>query len=220
MKKELLMIAMLFGAMLGFTGCGGDDDNGGSDSPVTYEDSRITTVIPAQYLSELSKHITIYDGVTPPSIEGVYIMSPAKLIYDSYNAQGIDEFSDAYFNFYNQNTTNNTISLMESGGSTGTGSGALISGKGNNFTIYLNMSGTNHGYTYKTATLITGTKTSSGIKDMRYAFIMLENNDYEEKYIMKPGRYRIIGDGDGMSETTTWPQSAKAFGKDFAIADF
>ena len=85
MKKELTMIAMLFGAMLGFTGCGGDDDNGGSDSPVTYEDSRITTVIPSQYLSELSKHITIYDGVTPPSIEGVFIMSPAKLLWSEHD---------------------------------------------------------------------------------------------------------------------------------------
>lgn len=68
--------------MVTFVACG--DDNKEDDEPITVKDSRITQVIPNQYLKELQKHMAIYDGVNPPNVEGVYLIAPALLHYDSY----------------------------------------------------------------------------------------------------------------------------------------
>ncbi len=203
LMKIFGLLPIIAAAALMFTACGSDDED-----PVntdSYEDSRITSVVPAQYLNQIRNHMSINDGLNPPVIDGVYLMHVPTLVYDSYNAQGIDTFNDAYFRFFDQNTVNKTLKLIESGGTAGTGTGAYICGEGNNFTVFLNMSGSSHGFTYKEAVIISGIKTSEGIRNLEYCLLMIENNDEEEKYIMKPGRYRIIKDGDGMSENTTWP---------------
>jgi hypothetical protein len=198
------LLPLLAVAALMFTACGSDDDDAGN-TPNAYVDSRITNVVPEQYLNQIRNHMKINDGLTPPNIEGIYLMHVSTLVFDSYNAKGIDTFNDAYFRFYDQNTVNKTVKLLESGGTDGTGTGAYISGEGNNFTVFLNMSGSSHGFTFKEAVIISGTMTSEGIRNMEYCLLMIDNNDYEEKYIMKPGRFRIIKDGDGMSENATWP---------------
>lgn len=203
LMKIFGLLPIIAAAALMFTACGSDDED-----PVntdSYEDSRITSVVPAQYLNQIRNHMKINDGLNPPLIEGIYLMHVSTLVFDSYNASPRDTFDDAYLNFYDQNTANKTVKLMESGGTEGTGTGAYISGEGNNFTVFLNMSGSSHGFTYKEAVIISGTKTSEGIRNMEYCLLMIENNDYDAQYIMKPGHFRIIKDGDGMSETTTWP---------------
>lgn len=215
MKKELLMIAMLFGAMFGFTACGGDDDandNGGSSN---YQDSRIVNVIPDNYIKELKKHMTIYDGVNPPSIEGSFVMSPTELVYasadPSWDGKDIN-WADNYFTFSNQSTSARTISVSQttSNGYSGSGTGAYICGEGNNFTIYFNETGVSYGINFKQAVIITGTKTSAGVRNLTKAFVMVERGQKTgSQDIMQAGEYRIFHDGDGVAEPYTPTSSAK-----------
>ena len=191
--------------MVAFVACG--DDNKEDDEPITVKDSRITQVIPNQYLKELQKHMAIYDGVNPP-------IAPALLHYDSYNAQGVDSFSNTYIEFYAQDMANKTLRTREQGGNDAQGTGSFISGEGNDFTVFLNNTGNDKGISFKTATVISGTVTSKGIKNLYYGFLMLEKGDDPEGRVMDPGRYRIIKDGDGLSEYTKWP-GTRAYVSDF-----
>jgi hypothetical protein len=211
MKKYLFMM-MAAVTMVAFVACG--DDNKEDDEPITVKDSRITQVIPNQYLKELQKHMAIYDGVNPPNVEGVYLIAPALLHYDSYNAQGVDSFSNTYIEFYAQDMANKTLRTREQGGNDAQGTGSFISGEGNDFTVFLNNTGNDKGISFKTATVISGTVTSKGIKNLYYGFLMLEKGDDPEGRVMDPGRYRIIKDGDGLSEYTKWP-GTRAYVSDF-----
>lgn len=213
-----MKIIRFFGFMLtavvmsfAMTACGGDsdDDNGGGSSGgggnTSEWESRLTSVIPAKYLNELKGYITIYEGDTPPNIEGLFLMKPLSLVKDSYDAT-IAGQAPMYFEFSDQNPSKNTIRLrQEQNHATGSAYGAYICGSGSNFTVFLDISGKDGNYWWKIGTILSGTMTSNGIQNLRYAFVMLDNNDPKEEKIMKPGRWRVWKDGDGMSEFTSWP---------------
>lgn len=207
MKKYLLMMIAAV-TMMTLVACGDDDE------PETIKDSRITQVIPSKYLKELQKHMTIYDGENPPNVEGVFLVAPAVLHYDSFNAEGVDSFSNSYIEFYAQDIANRTLKTKEQGGNDAQGTGSYIIGEGNDFTVFLNNSGKNGSATFKTATIISGTMTSKGIKNLYYGFLMLEKANDPNGNIMDPGRYRIIKDKDGLSEYSKWP-STRAYTCDF-----
>jgi hypothetical protein len=210
MKKYLLMM-MAAVTMMTFVACGDDKED---DEPITIKDSRITQVIPSKYLKELQKHMTIYDGENPPMVEGVFLVAPAVLHYDSYHAEGVDSFSNSYIEFYAQDATNRTLKTKEQGGNNAEGSGSYIIGEGNNFTVFLSNTGTSYGVSFKTATIVSGTMTAQGIKNLYYGFLMVDKGDDPDEKIMGVGRYRIIKDKDGMSEYTKWP-GTRAFVSEF-----
>ena len=60
---------------------------------------------------------------------------------------------------------------------------------------------------YKTALLISGTKTSDGILDFYNAFVMVEKNNDVGGIIMDVNVFRIFRDQDGISYNVTWPAS-------------
>ena len=207
MKTLKYFSMMLMMAMMAFSmaACGSDknDDDDGD------KDTRINSVVPSKYRSQLEKYMSIYDGVNPPNVEGVYLSSPTVLVYTSdgqYEAG--HKFADKYYKFQNQNSTNNTIDYeAKQNTSTQNGNGAFISGEGNNFTIFFNTNGKDGNATYKMALVLSGTKTSAGIRNLEYAFVMLEKNDPDNEK-MDVGTYRIVKDGDGISEPTTWSSNA------------
>ena len=210
MKKYFWMM-MAAVTMMTFVACGDDDDE-----PVVTTDSNILSLIPNKYLAEIKQHMTINEGENPPNVEGVFLIAPAVLHYDSYHAEGVDSFSNSYIEFYNQDMTKRTLRTREQGGNDAQGTGSYISGEGNNFTVFLNNTGKNGVATFKTAVIISGTMTSKGIKNLQYGFLMLEKNNDVNDEIMDPGRYRIIKDKDGLSEYTSWPKT-RAYVSDFEI---
>lgn len=176
----------------------------------TGEYSRIDNVIPPEIRNQMDPYITIYDGNTPPNIEGEYLMSPDELVYNSvgdYEPGTI--FNDLYFKFYNQNMHNNTLDYMEKqGASQSTGAGAFISGSGNNFSVFFNTEGfTNYSdYTvnFKTALVISGTKDEGGIKNLQYAFVLVDKSNDPKPHLIPIGGFRVFKDGDNFSPLTTW----------------
>ena len=168
------------------------------------EPSDIQSVIPQQYIDILDDYIPIYEGNTPPIIEGVWLMDPSELYYDSEGYYDYS-FAPAYWWFYDQSGVDISMMMTQDLGDLTTGEGAFISGSGNNFTIYFNdYTSRSNGAWMVSASIISGTKSSSYIKNMRYAFIVLDTYDPEEE-MMTPGMWRVIEDGDYSSGTAYWP---------------
>ena len=181
--------------------------------PVTFTTkaySRIDHVIPPDIRDQMDPYITIYDGNNPPNIEGEFIISPSELTYNSVGDYPVGHvFADTYIKFLNQDMHANTLDYREKQSSSSqTGEGAFISGDGNNFSVFFNTDGIGHyseyDINYKTALIISGTKTSDGISNLQYAFVMVDKSDDPKPYIIPVGAFRVIKDGDGFSPTTSW----------------
>ena len=172
-------------------------------------DDRIHTVIPEEIRDEIEEYIPIYDGMNPPNIEDAYFLSPQILIGSSRSFDYIgSEYAYEYQKYSNQDMANNTIDMVRVQGDGiewAKGSGAFISGTGNNFTIYFIMEGESDGIWTKEAYIVSGTKTASGIKDLTCGFILTEKGDDPDGRLVDVGTFRFFTDQDGMSETTSWP---------------
>lgn len=170
---------------------------------------RINQVVPSYIQAKMKDYITIYSGNTPPNVEGGYLISKNVAVYceDIASAPGTI-VADTYIRFSNQNASNNTLDYDEKSQElVSTGKGAFISGTGNNFTAFFNTVGMTHGISTKTALVISGTKTSTGIKDLHYAFIMIEKGSDPNGKLMKEGVFRVFKDQDGMAENSNWSRS-------------
>lgn len=186
---------------------------------VGYEDSRLTSVVPEDILINVKDHMPIYQGVNPPIIEGSYIADPLRVVYCAGQGNGGYEpgamnFAPLYVRFTNQNTKNNTLDYEEKEGdiSSSVGTGAFISGSGNNFTAFFNREGTSENIYTKTAIVISGTLTGQGIKNFHYAFVMVDKGYDPEPILMAKGVYLIFDDADNLAATTSWrsPQKSRS----------
>jgi len=189
--------------------------SGGSSSQQF--DERLTQEIPEEYLNELANYMPIYQGNTPPSIEGTFLMSWDISVFDATNVFKVgDRTADVYYSFYNQNTRKNTISYtsqsVTSEGniiSTITGDGVIL-GNGNDFTVFFTSNAVKGNSTAKGVDIISGTITSDGIQDLIWGFVFTSKNDPDKNFV-ETGKWRVFKDGDGMSEATDWPSSARKF---------
>ena len=166
---------------------------------------RINQVIPEEILDQMDDYIPIYDGWNPPNVEGQYLVSPLAITYDGTNQYEIgDVFTDLYCQFLNQDMVHNTLDYQEkTGGSTSTGTGAFISGEGNRFSVFFNTEGvsvySDYSINIKTALVISGIMTSEGIKDVYYAFVLVDKSDDPSHHIIDIGGFRVFKDSDGLS---------------------
>jgi len=179
------------------------------DSP---KSKSIEEIIPSNLLTKLKGKMNIYDGDTPPSIDGCYLISPAFLVSstlsdDSYG----DKYCDNYIKFTDQNKNNVvTFNSYESySNQVDTSSSNLVSirGAGNFFTAYFTentVDAIHNNTTATAATVISGEKLSSGIKNIRYAFLMISKNDPDSVYV-PINSIRIFADEDSIVENATWP---------------
>lgn len=181
---------------------------------------RISTVVPDEIRARMEQHIPIYDGVNPPNIEGTYVLSPMQIIYDTTGnyESGYDGFAPTYVRFYNQDERRNSLDFLGKqvwdGNIIGESESpnSFISGEGDNFTVFFNTTGTSYLDDYnvdtKTALVISGTKTSSGVYNIYYAFVMVEKSDDPSHHIMDVGEFRVFVDGDSLAETSSWARGA------------
>lgn len=193
-------------------------------SITTYEehfDERITQEIPEEYLKKIGVHMPIFNGNTPPNIEGTFNLSKNELVYNSTEdntyVPGYIVMSQ-YVKFSNQNMKENTIEyqyeqITNKGelSSKSDLSAAKILGQGDNFTVFAisELTNTSDNSWSKMARLVSGTKTNDGIKNLYYGFVMLDKRDPNNN-IMGIGQYRIFHDKDGLSEPVTWKSRQRA----------
>lgn len=224
MKKRLFFsLAIIAAFSIGFTAS--DEDLIEKDNPQTEEetvDERIPSVIPEDLREQVEEYIEVYDGVTPPNVEGAYFMNPEILVKStlSYDTPG-STFLSEYMNFTNQDMENNTIDMtrVQGGGIEWMkGSGAFISGYDNNFTIYFNMAGEVNSVPVTEAIVVSGVKKDGGIGNLSWAFILKEKGNDPNGHVVPVGTIRSFIDSDGMSEKTEWPYEGQ-YARSWSIVD-
>jgi len=210
-KQQVFNLVIKNGEIVSFTG---------SILPWGTEDERIEQVVPGDIRQKMEPYIPIYDGKNPPNVEGCYLIEPFETVYcEDYGNGGFEPGAlmvPYYINLTSQSKENNTIDMEECSSdfdSYSIGEGAFISGEGKNFTVFFNTIGTSFGIYKRTALLISGTKATDGIKNLRYAFVMVEKGDDPENKLMKEGVFRVFQDKDGMSYSDTWPISETRAGE-------
>jgi hypothetical protein len=173
----------------------------------------INEVVPIAIQEKLKVYMPINTGTTPPDIEGTYLINPDALVYTSDGQFSVGYvFTDETIMFSGQNNVTNIITYKDKQGNSSQSSDDVsVSGTGDNFTAYFNTEGEydDKVTTFKTATIISGTISPSGIKNLTSAFVMLEKND-PNKILMAVNDYRIFKDGNGLASNTTWPSLKSA----------
>lgn len=180
----------------------------------------IEDVIPEDILVQLKSHMPIYSGTTPPDIVGAYLVNPAELVFSSDgNLDSGHFFTDLYFRLSSQNDETNILTYEEKQGdsSSATSDEVSVVGTGDSFTAYFISSGYAREIYNKDATIISGTKTTSGIKNFSYAFVVLEKGADPDNSLVEVGTYRIIKDGNGLASNTTWTKISKLNSKGISI---
>lgn len=182
----------------------------------------IENVIPEDLVDKMSEKINIYRGTNPPTVEGCYLVDPFVTVYCEDEGNGgyeVGEVMNSHIiRFMNQDNDYQTLDYTgRSYNATITeeGNGAFISGSGNNFSVFFSTIGntiTDNGnnVSHKTALIISGTKTSSGIKNLYYAFVLIEKSGDVDGELMKEGIYRVFKDKDGLSVNYTWNSTSAA----------
>ena len=83
-----------------------------------------------------------------------------------------------------------------------TGYGAIISGSGNKFTVFLSHAANTEGVKNNDITLISGELTPQGIKNLVYVLTVTQKDDSNNK-IMKVGTYRIFTHYESIAQKQT-----------------
>lgn len=156
-------------------------------------------IISEEYIAKMAANgMTIHEGTNPPNIEGIYLLDKLKFLSssdpDERDFTKGDEAADYKYKFYEQNgvrVKSDYRALKFGVFDMATGSGAIISGSGNNFTVYLNHAAHTEGVKNNDITLISGELTPEGIKDLVLTLTITEKEDAKNQ-IMKVGVYRIF----------------------------
>ena len=167
----------------------------------------INNMLPPDMLKKfIDLGISINGGNTPPNIEGTYLVSPLTLVKSSVNSFFEPRPGTVYWNnngvmdlsFSEQNSTNLAVKVDYSAGAddVGSGLGAFITGEGNKFSVFVEITGISGGYQTKSVQIHSGEITIDGIKNYQLAGVVTE----AAPTTIKAGEGRLWKDGDGFSE--------------------
>ncbi len=189
------------------------------NSPVVYHlPAPVDTIISQSQISTLVKlGMTVNDGTSPPSIDGNYFCDTLVLLGSNVSGDFTNGKLDfhSYVNYsyqFSNQTSDGEISVaraVQNGTSTGFGTGAIISGSGNDFSIFVEITDSmysdsdSHLILFKSARIISGTLAAGGIEAFRYAFICTgKENDYYNEEI-DVGEGRVIYEEDNLASAVS-----------------
>ena len=174
-----------------------------------YLSDDILDIIPDEYLDILEEFgLIINGGKNPPYIEGTYLATPLDLVASNVGTN-IAEMWDMYVTFSEQNNANLTVnadySMQTDWGSgistmSSSGPGSFIVGEGNKFTVFVDGTREEMGYTAKTVEVFSGEISTSGIINYQWAVIMVNNNGNPLGHWIANGTGYLKKDSDGLSE--------------------
>lgn len=169
----------------------------GSSMDASKYDERLTQQIPEEYLDKLAKYMTINQGSSPRNIEGVYLYCPAVVFDETKSYDKGYQMAAEYLRLSSQNTSKNTLTVEEKfrTNETSKSTNAVILGQNEKFTIFYISEGTQSGIKFKTATVISGTWTSDGIKNLQHALLTLSKGSDPSNKIMPVGYIRVFQEG-------------------------
>ncbi|HOS15644.1 MAG TPA: hypothetical protein PKX15_01265 [Bacteroidales bacterium] len=172
------------------------------------EFKKINQLIPKKIIESVSEHMPIYEGNTPPNIQGNYLISPCILLFCSTNPDLEYTFEDYTFKFYNQKEKNNYNIVSFVGNHKlmriDSCDNIFLVGSDNNFTAYYTIKEHHYsGINYKAAVIISGTKIKNGLSNTFIAIIILNKSQgLNDELVLAEKSFRIIKDKDNLTELT------------------
>ena len=159
----------------------------------------VQNIIPQDIFNLIEEFgIEIHEGRNPPNIEGTYLITPAILVKSNfldYLSPGY-QFGDIQMTFSDQDNENLTVVLdYIQGEQIGNGLGSFITGNGNKFTVFTEVSGTHFGEPFKSVEIQSGEITPSGI--INYYHLMIVT--VETLTTIRRGQGRLIYNSEGYS---------------------
>jgi hypothetical protein len=196
-KKTVVIVAFFTALAFVFVGC-------------TQFTPEITEIISQEQIDKLEESgMEIYEGTAPPNLEGVYYMDSPNATFDSTDVY--PSVFSYYFKFYDQ-TLDDEITVDYNGGGgidVATGRGAFISGRLNNFSIFVEQKGETQGVTYRQASVYSGVLGIGGIREWQLGIIMLEKEgDPNDSVLMPVDARRVYEESDGLVAKVSdseWP---------------
>lgn len=149
--------------------------------------------------------IVINQDLTPPKIEGAFILKPLKLIKSNIpNDRPTMVFADLEIKFFGQDADNNIklISRTINGSTTASDTSIVtaISGSGKQFTIYGKTKSVNGANVAIFGSIFSGEIDGNVLKNVRMGLINLDNSKGGNAFI-KQGEGRVLRDNDLISES-------------------
>lgn len=170
-----------------------------------------TSVIPKTIQTEIKAHSKIYEGSSPPNIQGCYLIDPMKMTYSNIPGDSIGlTFIPMTICFYASSRTNIYLYTEFEGDSHGSSDSVHVIGSGNNFTAYFTASGYSSAIYNTHAVVISGTKITAGIRDISYTFTMLSKDSDPTPLLVDVGAIRTAGDSDRLAENTNQSAGRRA----------
>jgi hypothetical protein len=167
----------------------------------------VQNLIPPDILEAIEDlGIEINEGRNPPNIEGTYLVDTLELVRTT-TGTGIANMWNKYVTFSRQDNTALTINAdytMQTENSAGPmsskGPGSFIVGEGTKFTVVVDGTREQGGYTAKTVEIFSGEISEAGIKNYHWAVMMIDNSgDPLGIWILNSTGY-AKRDSDGFSE--------------------
>lgn len=204
-SKKVILLILLAGIVLYSCKKEKKKINGFSDE--------IIKIISQKDIDSLRKWgMTIYEGKTPPNIEGTYYLNDLNCIFDNSQTPELGKgWSGYHYRFYDQDSKKLTVSVdseSDSGQDAASGIGSFISGNGHEFSAFFQTAGESAGISYKTVDIISGTKTNDGIINWQHCFIMTEKGSDPLNKLIEVGTSRIFTEGDKLAATASLPKKS------------
>lgn len=198
MKRLLHTLSMPIIVSMMLSGC----LKQGTDTIALPEIGTADNVIPEEIREEFKERMPIYEGVTPPDITCSFTLSKYICDYSSTSTKP-ENLADRFMAFYKKDGNTYEYSGKQANG-VQYSPRIIVIGNADKFTAYFISDDQQSDGSWATrADLLSGIMTEDGIKDVMYAFIILESYDPENKY-MDVNEYRIFSDADGLAEFVDW----------------
>jgi hypothetical protein len=167
----------------------------------------IHNLIPDKYLEAIRDlGIEINGGRNPPNIEGTYFVDPLLLVENTTGGSIAAQW-DKKVTFSRQDNTTLTINAdytMQTENFTdpmsSSGPGSYIVGEGNKFTVVVDGTREQGGFTAKTVEIFSGEISALGILNYHWAVMMIDNSGNPLNIWIANGTGYAKKDGDGLSE--------------------
>ncbi len=196
-------IPLLFVLTLAMFGCKKEKQ----EKPEELQQKQIENVIPQEYLNILKGlGMTVYEGVNPPDVTGFYECSSLKLLKSNistdvegaaYNSERIG-FSD-----FNNNDFSVNLRVKSWLGNAITSGKGVVSGSGNNFTVYSLSVAEQGQHSIKLAILISATKEGENLKNLKYGLINVDDINNTVGVLITEGQARVTYESDLEAERVT-----------------
>ncbi|MFN8251170.1 MAG: hypothetical protein U0V75_04750 [Ferruginibacter sp.] len=185
-------------------------DDGTGNSTINNFPTPVKNIAPQSMIDSLrNTGVKVYDGTTPPVINGVYLMTPDSCVYDNSPGNFTGTlFSDYKFRFSAQNNTSFTVTVEQKALPAGTLSPTpayiYISGSGNNFTVFILRTVSPSGITVEQFNILSGTLTAGGVQNFHNTLYLRSKGSDPSGTLPPAGTIRrFVTGGSGLAATST-----------------